>query len=305
MGSGSFAIPTLTLLVERGHEVAAVVTQPDRESGRGRTVQPPPVKIAANRLGLDVRQPRRIRDGEVIAALTQLSPDLQVVAAYGQILPQPVIEIPRLGTLNVHASLLPRYRGAAPIQWAIANGETVTGVTIMVIDAGLDTGPTLLSRSTPIGAEETSPQLQERLAELGAGLLIEALRGLEAGTLTPRVQDHAAATLAPMLRKEDGRVDWQMEAKLIADRVRAFTPWPGVFTHHAGKLLRLHRVRAVSGVAASPATVGAVDRDGVVVGCGSGTALRLLDVQPESRRVMPAAAFAPGARLLPGAKLGP
>lgn len=306
MGSGTFAIPSLLALVERGHHVVGVVTQPDRERGRGRQLAAPPVKVEAARLGLPVLQPRRVRELDAQAALRAFAPDLQVVAAYGQILPPSVIEIARLGTVNVHGSLLPRYRGAAPIQWAIASGETVTGVTTMRIDAGLDTGPILLARKTPIDPEETSPRLQERLAILGAEVLLETLDRLAAGTLEATPQDHASATLAPLLRKEDSVVDWSWPASTIANRVRGFDPWPGVITALAGKAVRLHRVRAESAgtSAETPGRVTALDNSGAVVACGGDTALRLLEVQPESRRVMLAAAFAAGARLHVGDELG-
>ena len=306
MGSGAFAIPSLVALLERGHDVVTVVTQPDRERGRGRQLAAPPVKVEAARLGLSVRQPQRVREPDVEASLRALAPDVQVVAAYGQILPPSVIDIARLGTVNVHGSLLPRYRGAAPIQWAIANGDAVTGVTTMMIDAGLDTGPILLARGTQIEPEETSPRLQERLAILGAEVLLETLDGLAAGTLEARPQDHSQATSAPLLRKEDSLVDWWWPASTIANRVRGFDPWPGVITAVTGKAVRLHRVRAESAGSSidTPGRLTAIDSGGVVVACGGGTALRLLEVQPESRRVMPAAAFAAGARLHVGDELG-
>ncbi|HET8647193.1 MAG TPA: methionyl-tRNA formyltransferase, partial [Vicinamibacteria bacterium] len=227
LGSGAFAIPSLQALLAAGHEVAAVVSQPDREKGRGLQPAPPPLKTAALERGLPVLQPRRVREPEAQAALRALGPELQVVAAYGQILPPSVIDIAPRGTVNVHGSLLPRYRGAAPVQWAIAHGETETGVTTMMIDAGLDTGAILLSRSTPIGEEETAPELEARLAQMGGALLVETIAGLERGTVHPVPQDHQRATLAPLLQKEDGRVDWTWPAAVIARRIRAFQPWPG------------------------------------------------------------------------------
>src|SRR6267143_7154636 len=212
LGSGSFAIPSLEALLAAGHDVAAVVTQPDREKGRGRELSPPPLKPVAAARGLKVLQPRRVREPEAVAALEALAPEVQVVVAYGQILPRRVIDIAPRGTVNVHASLLPRYRGAAPVQWAIVNGEAETGVTTMLIDEGLDTGPMLLARATPIGPEETAADLEPRLARLGAELLIETVAGLAAGTLSPRPQDHARATFAPILKKENGRLDWNRPA---------------------------------------------------------------------------------------------
>jgi methionyl-tRNA formyltransferase len=306
LGSGSFAVPCLEALLDAGHEVAALVTQPDREKGRGQAVAPPPTKPVAERRGIPVLQPRRVREPEAQEALGRLAPELQVVVAFGQILPRSVIDMAPRGTVNVHASLLPKLRGAAPIQWAIANGETETGVTTMLIDEGLDTGPTLLSRATPIGPEETAAELEPRLAQLGAELLLETVRGLEDGSVTPRPQDHSRATLAPLLKKEDGRIDWSAPAARVASRARGFHPWPGAFTLHAGRLVKALRVREAPGAdaGADPGTVTAVGRDGVTVACGGRSAVRLVEVQPESRRAMPAAAWALGARLRPGARLG-
>jgi methionyl-tRNA formyltransferase len=303
LGSGSFAIPSLTALQDAGHEVAAVVTQPDKEKGRGRTVTPPPVKPVAQERGLSVLQPRRVKEPDAQAALRALAPDVQVVVAYGQILPTSVIEIPRLRTVNLHGSLLPRYRGAAPVQWAIVRGERETGVSTMLIDAGLDTGPTLLARAEPIRDDDTADVLEARLASLGASVLLETLAGLEAGTLTAVPQDHARATLAPIIRKEDGVIDWTAPADAIERRVRGFHPWPGAGTTLAGRGLRVLRARAADG-GGDPGTVVAVDREGVHVACGAGTRLVLLDVQPESKRAMAASAFAQGARLAPGVRLG-
>jgi methionyl-tRNA formyltransferase len=306
MGAGAFAIPSLEALVEAGHELAAVVTQPDREKGRGQALAPPPVKLAAERLHLPLLQARRVREPETQERLRALAPQLQVVVAFGQILPRSLIEIAPLGTLNVHASLLPRYRGAAPIQWAIASGETETGVTTMLIDEGLDTGPTLLSHRLAIGADETAAELEPRLARLGAELLLESLRGLAGGTLTPRPQDHAHATLAPILKKDDGRIEWTRRAQEVAWRVRGFTPWPGAFTQAGGRLLKILRAVALpdSAPQAEPGAVVAVSSSGVSVACGGASVLRLVEVQPESRRPMPAAAWAAGARLQVGARIG-
>lgn len=305
LGSGAFAVPSLEALLDAGHDVAALVTQPDREKGRGRAMASPPTKPVAQRHGVPVLQPPRIKEPQAIEALRALRPEVQVVVAYGQILPRTVIDIPPLGTVNVHSSLLPRYRGAAPIHWAIVNGERETGITTMLIDEGLDTGPTLLARSTPIGPEETAPELEARLAPLGAELLLETLDGLTRGTLTPRPQDHSRATLAPLLEKEDARIDWTRPAREIAFRVRGLQPWPGTVATWAGGEIKVLRAREVEGgvTDAPPGTVLAVDRDGIVVASGRGTRLRLMEVQPESRRPMPAAAFAAGARLQPGARL--
>lgn len=304
LGSGAFAIPSLRALVDGGHDVAAVVTQPDREKGRGQSRQPPPVKPVAQALGLPVLQPPRIRAPEAQAALRALAPQMQVVVAYGQILPRAVIDLAPGGTINVHSSLLPRYRGAAPIHWAVVNGEAETGVTTMMIDEGLDTGPVLLSRATPIGAEETTPELEARLAVLGGALLVETIDGLARGTVTPVPQDHARATLAPMLNKEDGRIDWTWPADVVARRVRGLQPWPGTVTRFGGRDLKVLRARPVGRDTQPPGTVTAVFSGGFVVACGDDTELLVLEVQPESRRPMPASDFARGARLSPGARLG-
>ena len=300
LGSGAFAVPSLRALVAAGHDVAAVVTQPDREKGRGRALQPPPVKPAALELGLPVLQPPRIKSPDALDALRARRPELQVVVAYGQILPRDVIDAAPRGTVNVHSSLLPKYRGAAPIHWAIVNGEAETGVTTMQIDEGLDTGPVLLARRTPIGAEETTPELEARLAVLGGEVLVETIAGLEAGTLEAVPQDHAAASIAPMLEKEDARIEWTWTAETIARRVRGLQPWPGTATTHAGRRLEVRRARPEPGTGAPPGTITALDSGGFVVACGEGTALRVTEVQPESRRAMPAAAFAAGARLAAG-----
>jgi len=304
LGSGAFAVPSLRALVEGGHEVAAVVTQPDREKGRGRVVQPPPVKPAAEALGLRVLQPPRIRAPEALDALRELKAELQVVVAYGQILPRAVIDAAPRGTVNVHSSLLPRYRGAAPIHWAIVNGDAETGVTTMLIDEGLDTGPLLLARRTAIDPKETTPELEARLAQMGGELIVETVDAMALGTIVPRPQDHSAATHAPMLRKEDARIDWTWSAEVVARRVRGLQPWPGTVTRFGGHDLKVLRAQPVGVNTLPPGTVTAILSAGFVVACGDGTELLVQDVQPESRRAMPAAAFAAGARLAAGDRLG-
>ena len=305
LASGAFAVPSLEALVGAGHDVAALVTQPDRVSGRGLALVAPKVKPVAERHGIPVLQFERVRRPEAQEALRQLAPELQVVVAFGQILPRAVIDIAPRGTVNVHASLLPRLRGAAPIQWAIANGDTETGVTTMQIDEGLDTGPLLLTRSLAIGPEETAAELEPRLARLGGELLVETLARLESGTLTAVPQDPARATLAPLLRKEDGRVDWTLPAHALACRARGFYPWPGAYTRHDGRLLKLIRVRERPEPAgAAPGEVVEASASGVSVACGQDTRLLLEEVQPESRKAMPAGAWAQGARLQRGSRLG-
>ena len=303
MAGGAFAIPSLEALVAAGHEVVALVTQPDRVSGRGLTLVPPKVKPVAERLGIPVLQVPKVRAPEAQDALRRLAPELQVVVAFGQILPRSVIDVAPRGTVNVHASLLPRLRGAAPIQWAIANGDIETGVTTMQIDEGLDTGPLLLARAQTIGPTERAGELELRLAALGGELLVETIAGLEQGTVVPRAQDPARASHAPLLHKEDGRVDWTAAARAIGCRVRGFYPWPGAHTHHDGRLLKLLRAREGGPAAAEPGRVLDVSAAGVSVACGEGSLL-LEEVQPESRKAMPAAAWAQGARLRPGTRLG-
>jgi methionyl-tRNA formyltransferase len=306
LGSGAFAVPSLEALVAAGHTVAAVVTQPDRASGRGLALVPPKAKPVAERLGIPVLQFAKVRAPEAQEELRRLAPELQVVVAFGQIQPRSVIDVAPRGTVNVHASLLPRLRGAAPIQWAIANGDSETGVTTMQIDEGLDTGPLLLARALAIGPEETAAELEPRLARLGGELLVETVAGLESGTLAPVAQDASRATHAPILEKEDGRVDWSLPARAIACRARGFDPWPGAYTQHAGRLLKLRRVRETGGPAAGagPGVVLEVTPAAVVVACGEGSRLGVEEVQPESRKAMPASAWALGARLRPGVRLG-
>ncbi len=302
LGTPEFAVPTLRAMLDAGVEVAGVITQPDRPSGRGQEPAAPPVKRLALARGLDVYQPPKIKAPDAVALVQGLAPEVIVVVGYGQILPAAIFEFPRLGTVNVHASLLPKYRGAAPIQWAIANGETVTGVTTMRIAAGLDTGDILLARETAIGPEETASELGRRLAALGAEVLVETLRRLEAGTITPRKQNEAEATLAPMLKKEDGRVEWTRSARSIFNQVRGFDPWPGAYTSFRGDLLHLRRVRPVEGPAGEPGELRIEGRT-LRAACGEGW-LELLEVQPEGKRRMSGQEFASGRRLAGGERLG-
>jgi methionyl-tRNA formyltransferase len=302
LGTPAFAVPTLEKLTAAGYQVPLVVTQPDRPKGRGGALAAPPVKEAALRLGLPVFQPERVRRPEAQARLAELQPDAMVVVGYGQIIPQSVIDIPVHGIINVHASLLPKYRGAAPIQWAIARGEARTGVTTMQIDAGLDTGGMLLKAETEIGPEETAVELGERLAPMGAELLIETLAGLAAGTIAPQQQDAAQATLAPILKKEDGRIDWGRTAQEIHDRVRGLLPWPGAYTTFRGQSLHVWKSRVTSGGAGAPGKLLAGRK--LVVACGESTALELLDVQLEGRKRMSGEAFANGQHLSENEGLG-
>src|SRR5467141_3064166 len=239
-GTPQFAVPTLKhLLAQSDFEVVGVITQPDRPRGRGQEVSFSPVKEAALAAKLPVHQPEKIRAPEVQELLRGLAPDCIVIIAYGQIIPARLLPIPKLGWINLHASLLPKYRGAAPINWAIVNGETRTGVTTMRIDAGMDTGEMLLQRQIEIGSKETAPELAARMSEAGAPLMVEALRGLAAGTVVPKPQNHSEASSAPMLKKEDGRIDWKRPAIEIYNRMRGFAPWPGAYTTFRGQTCHL------------------------------------------------------------------
>ncbi|HET8548550.1 MAG TPA: methionyl-tRNA formyltransferase [Bryobacteraceae bacterium] len=304
LGTPEFAVPTLERMIEAGHEVLAVYTQPDRPKGRGREMAESPVRQAAMRIGLPVRQPERIRRPEVVAELAAVDADVMVVVGYGQIIPQSIIDLPRHGIINVHASLLPKYRGAAPIQWAIANGETRTGVTTMQIDAGLDTGDMLLKAETAIGPDETAPELSARLAPLGADLLADTLERAEAGTLSPEKQNDAEATLAPILRKEDGLIDWTRPAREIYNRSRGFLPWPGTYTYFRGQLLHIWRAKPVIHIELGPAGMIHLSGRRVLVMCGDRTALELDEVQLEGRKRVTADAFRNGQRLTGNEILG-
>jgi methionyl-tRNA formyltransferase len=297
LGTPAFAVPTLEAMHRAGHEVLAVYTQPDRPKGRGQATAQSAVKEAALRLGIAVLQPEKVRAAEVVAALQAAAPDVMVVVGYGQIIPQNIIDIPRFGIINVHASLLPKYRGAGPIQWAIANGETETGVTTMQINAGLDTGGLLLKASTPIGPEENAVELGERLALLGAELLVETLSGLAAGTITPQPQNDAEATYAPILRKEDGAIDWAWTAAKIHNRTRGFHPWPGTFAKFRGQTVRLWKTRVrAEKMDVAPGTIFGA-KGPLVVACGGGTLLELVEVQSEGKKRISGLDFRNGLRV--------
>jgi methionyl-tRNA formyltransferase len=291
LGTPAFAVPTLESLVGAGYDVLSVVTQPDRPSGRGQRLAASPVKEAALRLGLPVYQPERMRRPEAVAALAGLRPDAMVIVGYGQILPQTVLDIPPHGIINVHASLLPEYRGAAPVQWAIANGATHTGVTTMRIDAGLDTGDMLLKAETEIGPDETALELGARLAAMGAELLIETLARIE--SIAPHKQDAALATYAPLLKKENGLIEWRQPAQAIHNRVRGFQPWPGAYTRFRGQQLHIWKSRvAVRGEGAP----GLLTSHPLAVACGEGS-LEPIEVQLQGRKKITAEEFANGQHL--------
>jgi methionyl-tRNA formyltransferase len=303
LGTPEFAVPSLEALANAGHEIAAVFTQPDRPKGRGNQLTASPVKEAAHRLGLTVFQPERVRRPEHVAAIAALAPNIMVVVGYGQIIPQSIIDIPAHGILNVHASLLPKYRGAAPIQWAIANGEMQTGVTIMRIDAGLDTGDMVLKRSLTIYPDETALELSRRLAPIGAELLVEAINQIESGTASFEPQDQALATYAPILKKEDGRVDWSRPAIEIYNRLRGFTPWPGSYTAFRGQVLQIYKARTIEAAAEREPGTLHVEKHRLLVRCGAGS-LEVLELQIEGKKRMPIESFLNGYSLSSGERLG-
>jgi methionyl-tRNA formyltransferase len=303
-GTPEFGVPTLEAVIAAGHEVALVVTQPDRAAGRGLEVQAPPVKRVALERGLPVVQPEKIKNNEEFRArLEEIRPDAILVVAYGRIIPPWMLELPRFGNINLHGSLLPRYRGAAPIQWAVANGELVTGVTTMQLDAGLDTGDMLLAQVCPIGREETAVEVYECLAPLGAKLMVKTLHHLEAGLIFPEAQDDSLATLAPILKREDGRIDFSRDAKQIYDRWRGFQPWPGAHTLLRGKKLIVQRMH-VAGVDGGEPGVVIVQGDALLVGCDGGGLIGFDEVQLEGKRRMSAAEFLRGNQVRSGERLG-
>lgn len=299
MGTPDFAVSSLVACFDIG-EVVAVVTQPDKPKGRGQALAISPVKALALERGVPVLQPVKLRTPPFSEELRQYAPDVCVVTAYGRILPKDVLELPRKGCVNVHASLLPRFRGAAPIQWSIAHGDAETGVSLMVMDEGLDTGPVLAMRRLPIGPEDTSATLHEKLAALGGDILREELPKYLRGELQPVPQPAEGVVLAPIIKKEDGLLDFARPAVELERRVRAFTPWPGAFTGYAGGRLKVHRARVGAGKG-EPGTVLSAGPEGLEVAAGEGS-LVLLDVQPEGKRVMRAAEFLAGHKLAPGSK---
>jgi methionyl-tRNA formyltransferase len=304
-GTPQFAVPTLEAVIEAGHQVALVLTQPDRPVGRTQELQAPPVKQAAIAHGIPVMQPEKIKNNaELCAELESIAPDAILVVAYGRIIPQWMLDLPRFGNINLHGSLLPQYRGAAPIQWAVASGEVVTGVTTMKLDAGLDTGPMLLAQAVPIGEEETSADVYETLAEVGAPLMIETLRRLESGEMFPEEQDHALATLAPILTREDGRIDFSRTAHEIYNRWRGFQPWPGAHTTLRGKKLIAHRLHAAThSTGLAPGHIHLHDGR-LLVGCGDSTVIELDEVQLEGKKRMPAADLLRGLQINSDERLG-
>ena len=302
MGTPEFAVPSLRALVDSGDEVVAVVTQPDKPKGRGLEVAPPPTKVLAERHGIPVLQPAKIKTEEFFNELKKFNPDLICVAAYGKILPKNILDLPHYGCINVHASLLPKYRGAAPINWAIIRGEKVTGITTMKMDEGMDTGDMLLKEEVPIDDEDTGDTLSEKLSEIGARLLIETIRLLKEGQLNPIPQDHSQANYAPMLKKEDGKIDWQKSAEEIRNLIRGALPWPSAYTNLEGKLLKIYKVRLAGGEG-KPGEVIKSESGILRVATGKG-ALDILKLQIEGGKKLETQVFLRGRRIEEGMVLG-
>jgi methionyl-tRNA formyltransferase len=302
-GTPQFAVPTLEKLVDAGFDLRLVLTQPDRPKGRGLELVSSPIKQSAEKLGLPIYQPEKIKQNEELRGrLKALSPDAIIVVGYGRIIPSWMLQLPKFGNINLHASLLPKYRGAAPIQWAIANGEKVTGVTTMQIDEGLDTGEILLQQELAIAEEDTSETLAPKLAGIGAELMVETLRRLQSGAITARPQDHALASLAPILKKEDGRINFRQTAQEIYNRLRGFQPWPGAFTLLRGKILNIAAARP--GSEQVPQAQLLARGAQLFVGCGQSTSLEILELQPEGKKPMPARDFIQGYRPQTGESVG-
>jgi len=304
MGTPEFALPSLNALHQSGHTVLAVVCQPDRPKGRGGRLTPPPVKAMAERFELPILQPTKMKDPIFLGDLRALEPEVIVVVAFGRILPAAILDLPPRGCINVHASLLPKYRGAAPIQWAIINGEQETGVTTMRLDPGMDTGDILLQERMPILPEDTAGSLSARLAERGADLMIRTLKGLESGEILPVPQDHAQATLAPILEKEAGKIDWTQAAVDILNRVRGLSPWPGAYTFYQDERWSIWKAKMGDPTAGgAPGTILKTGREGISVATSQGL-LEILELQPANRRRMTAGEFLAGHSVKAGVVLG-
>jgi len=301
-GTPEFAVPTLEKLLASGFHVDLVVTNPDEPSGRGYEVKASPVKQAALRAGLDVFQPAKLKEPAVVENFSRFQPDAIVVVAYGHIIPKWLIDLPRLGCINLHASLLPKYRGAAPIQWALIRGEAVTGVTTMRIDEGLDTGPTLLRSEVAIGETDTTETLGARLSSIGADLMVATLERLGRGDLEGQPQHHAQATRAPILKKQDGRINWALPARDIWSRVRGLRPWPGAFTSFRGKNVHIWSAARDRQTASNAVPAGALsaEKGRLFIGCGAATRLEALELQIEGRKRLAARDFINGLKLQPG-----
>jgi methionyl-tRNA formyltransferase len=301
-GSPQTAIPTLKAVLKAGHSVPLVITQPDKPSGRGRNLKPCPVKKFAEKNRIPVLQPEKIRkDKECLSVLKKINPDVNVVVAYGQIIPSEIIYLPKYDSVNIHFSCLPKYRGASPVQWALLNGEDITGITLFRLDEKMDQGDIIAKKTVRIRPEENSMELEERMAESAAPLLVETLSKI--GTIQPRPQDHSKATYAPLIRKIDGRIKWEKDAGSICNQVRAFFPWPSSFTFFDEKRLKIIKVKNLDQKPEEPVSPGEImniDEKGITVGCGGNTLLLIEKLQPENKKVMSAYSFSLGARIMPG-----
>lgn len=304
-GTPQFAVPTLEALISAGHEIPLVVTQPDRPQGRGLALASSPVKQCAERHRLRIEQPEKIKNNtEFRALLESINPEVIIVVGYGRIIPPWMLSLPGRGNINLHGSLLPKYRGAAPIQWAIAEGESMSGATTMLLNEGLDTGDIFLQRELTIEPDETAISYSRRLADVGAQLMIETLRGLQSGSITRQPQDHSRASLAPILKKEDGLANFSFPARRIYNRLRGFQPWPGCYSTFRGKKLATISAKPVSSTGAQPIGGLTTEGDRLLVSCGENTALELLEMQPEGKRKMSAGDFIRGYRPTSGERLG-
>lgn len=303
-GTPEFAVPSLEALIGSSHRVAAVVSQPDRPKGRGQQLQPTPTKLVAQAAGIPVIQPTRIKDEAFLQQIRDLQADLGVVVAFGRILPDALLAIPRLGMINVHASVLPRYRGAAPIQRAVLAGDEETGVTIMRVETELDAGPTFAVATIPIPPDATSGEVERTLAPLGAQLLLPVVADLAAGRAVERPQDHTRATLAPKITKDEGTIDWTLPAAAVHNRVRGLQPWPLASTRFNGERIVFRKTTPLASGGTVPGTVVRAQADELIVACGEGTALRILELQPEGRRTMTAREFLAGRGALDNVRLG-
>ncbi len=296
MGTPEFAVPSLNALISSKNKIAAVVTQPDRPAGREKRLAPPPVKVEALKAGLTVLQPEMLKDAGFINALSELNPDIIVVTAFGKILPAKILHLPKYGCINVHASLLPKYRGAAPINWAIINGEEETGITIMQMDEGLDTGDILLQEGIPIAKDDTTGTLSVRLSQLGANLLIKALEAIDWGNIKAIPQDNSKATYAPILKKDDGRIDWTRGAEDIYNMMRGMDPWPGAFTYYKGEVWRVWKTAVGNDRNGTPGTVISIDRGKIDIACGKGV-ISITEIQPANKRRMAVSDFLRGNKI--------
>ncbi len=303
MGTPEFAVPSLEALLKSGHQIVGIVTQPDRPKGRGQTLAPPPIKLIAQRTGVPFLQPLKIKAPDFLEVLFSWKPDLIAVTAFGRILHATILNLPPIGCVNVHGSLLPKYRGAAPVQWAVINGENETGITTMLMDEGMDTGPMLLQERIPILPEDTAGTLAPRLAELGGRLLVDTIAQLKAGTLTARSQDHAQATMAPLLKKKDGLLDWRMTARALANRVRGLSPWPGAYSFHGQERWNVWKATAIpESTQGDPGTIVEITKHSLRVATGQGQ-LEVLEIQTANSKRMAIGQYLTGHRIATGDRL--